>query len=60
MVAGAPGGGARPGGAVARVEEMVARGAAVSAACREVAEERGIRRRALYEAVTARRRAGAG
>jgi hypothetical protein len=39
---------------------MVARGAAVSAACREVAGEQGIRRHALYEAVTARRRAGAG
>ncbi len=46
--------------AVARVEEMVARGATVSAACREVAAEHGVRRHALYEAVTARRRAGAG
>ncbi len=60
VVAGAPEGAPDLEGAVARVEEMVARGAAVSAACREVAGEQRIRRHALYEAVTARRRAGAG
>jgi 16S rRNA (cytidine1402-2'-O)-methyltransferase len=59
VVAGAPE--AAPGleEAVARVETRVASGDAVSAACRVVAEECGVRRRALYEAVTARRRAGA-
>ncbi|MBN2113325.1 MAG: 16S rRNA (cytidine(1402)-2'-O)-methyltransferase [Acidimicrobiia bacterium] len=46
--------------AAARVEEMVAAGTAVSTACRMVAEETGVRRRALYEAVTRRRRGGAG
>ena len=43
-------------GAMARVQEMVGAGVAVSAACRAVAEEQGLRRRALYEAVNARRR----
>jgi 16S rRNA (cytidine1402-2'-O)-methyltransferase len=57
VVAGAPEAAPDLEGAMARVEEMVAGGAAVSAACRAVAEEQGIRRRALYEAVTARRRA---
>jgi len=46
--------------AATRVEEMVAAGAAVSTACRLVAEETGVRRRALYEAVTRRRRGEAG
>jgi 16S rRNA (cytidine1402-2'-O)-methyltransferase len=57
VVAGAPPAAPDLEGAVARVEEMVAQGSAVSAACRIVSEEGGIRRRALYEAVTARRRA---
>jgi 16S rRNA (cytidine1402-2'-O)-methyltransferase len=60
VVAGAPVGAPDLEGAVARVEERVAGGASVSAACRAVAGEEGIRRRALYEAVTARRRAAAG
>ena len=60
MVAGAPESAPDLEGAVARVEEMVAGGASVSAACRVGGRGRGIRRRALYEAVTARRRAEAG
>lgn len=43
-------------GAVRLVEEMVIRGATVSDACRAVAADTGVARRALYEAVTARRR----
>ncbi|MFH1330605.1 MAG: 16S rRNA (cytidine(1402)-2'-O)-methyltransferase [Actinomycetota bacterium] len=58
VVAGAPAAAPDLEGAVAHVEEMVAQGSAVSAACRVVSGEWGIRRRALYEAVTARRRAG--
>lgn len=58
VVAGAPEAVPDLEGAVARVEEMAAQGLAVSAACRVVAGEWGIRRRALYEAVNARRRAG--
>lgn len=58
VVAGAPAAAPDLEGAVARVEEMVAQGSVVSAACRVVSQEWGIRRRALYEAVTARRRAG--
>ena len=38
------------------VEEMVRLGATVSDACRTVAADTGVARRALYEAVTARRR----
>jgi 16S rRNA (cytidine1402-2'-O)-methyltransferase len=45
-------------GALARVEELVAAGSALSTACRVVAGEQGIRRRALYEAATARRQGG--
>jgi hypothetical protein len=40
------------------VEEMVAAGSALSTACRVVAAEQGVRRRALYEAATTRRRGG--
>ena len=58
VVGGAPAAAPDLEGAVARVEEMVAQGSVVSAACRVVSQEWGIRRRALYEAVTARRRAG--
>jgi len=46
--------------ALAKVEELVAGGSALSAACRLVAGERGIRRRALYEAAVARCREGGG
>ena len=56
VVAGAPEPVADLDEAVALVEEQMAGGRAMSAACREVAEQKGIRRRALYEAVTARRR----
>jgi 16S rRNA (cytidine1402-2'-O)-methyltransferase len=57
VVAGAPAAAPDLEGAIAAVEALVARGAAVSEACREVAAERGVRRRALYEAVAGRRRA---
>jgi len=46
--------------ALAQVEELVAGGSVLSAACRLVAGERGIRRRALYEAAVARRHEGGG
>lgn len=45
--------------AVRLVEEMVGRGATVSDACRTVAANTGVARRALYETVTARRRSEA-
>jgi len=45
--------------AVGLVEEMVKRGATVSDACRTVAANTGVARRALYETVTARRRSEA-
>jgi 16S rRNA (cytidine1402-2'-O)-methyltransferase len=57
VVAGAPEAAPDLEGAIAAVEALVARGTAVSEACREVAAERGVRRRALYEAVAGRRRA---
>jgi 16S rRNA (cytidine1402-2'-O)-methyltransferase len=60
VVGGAPDTGPDLEGALAHAEELVAKGFAVSEACRVVAGEWGIRRRALYEAVTARRRASAG
>jgi len=55
VIGGAPGGEPDLGAALAEVEELVAAGMALSAACRMVAEQRGVRRRALYEAATARR-----
>jgi 16S rRNA (cytidine1402-2'-O)-methyltransferase len=60
VVAGAPPAAPDLAEAVSRVEALVAAGDAVSAACRLVAEQYRVRRRALYEAVAARRRAEAG
>ncbi len=58
VVAGAPASEPDLAVALARVEEMVATGSAFSTACRVVAAEEGVRRRALYEAATARRESG--
>jgi 16S rRNA (cytidine1402-2'-O)-methyltransferase len=55
VVAGAPEALPDLAAAVAQVEALVAGGQAVSTACRLVAEQRGVRRHDLYEAVTARR-----
>lgn len=55
VVGGAPEAGPDLAAALARAEELVAGGSALSTACRVVAGERGIRRRALYEAMMARR-----
>ena len=44
--------------ALQQVEELVSGGSTLSAACRSVAEQRGVRRRALYEAATTRRGEG--
>jgi len=60
VVEGAPETKADLAAALAQVEELVAGGSALSTACRVVAGERGIRRRALYEAAMARRREGGG
>lgn len=58
VVEGAPGGAADPAEAVSRVEELVAEGLGLSAACSRVAAERGLKRGDLYAAVLARRGAG--
>jgi 16S rRNA (cytidine1402-2'-O)-methyltransferase len=58
VVGGAPAPAPDLAAALARVEEMVAAGSALSTACRVVAAEQGVRRRALYEAATTRRRGG--
>lgn len=60
VVAGAPEPASDPEGALARVGELVAQGHSLSAACRAAAEEWGVGRRGLYEAVTARRSRGDG
>ena len=60
VVEGAPQAAPDLAAALAQVEELVAGGSALSTACRVVAGERGIRRRALYEAAMARRREGGG
>lgn len=59
VVGGATGGEPDLEAALAEVEDLVAAGSTLSAACRVVAAERGIRRRGLYAAATARR-GGAG
>ena len=56
VVGGAPAAEPDLAAALARVEELAAGGSALSAACRVVAGEQGVRRRALYEAAMARRR----
>jgi len=62
VVGGAPEAATDPGsdlaGALEQVEELVSGGSTLSAACRSVAEQRGVRRRALCEAATARRGGG--
>lgn len=60
VVEGAPQAAPDLAAALAQVAELVAGGSALSTACRVVAGERGIRRRALYEAAMARRREGGG
>lgn len=60
VVEGAPQAAPDLAAALAQVGELVASGSALSTACRVVAGERGIRRRALYEAAMARRREGGG
>ena len=60
VVEGAPQAAPDLAAALAQVEELLAGGSALSTACRVVAGERGIRRRALYEAAMARRREGGG
>lgn len=60
VVGGAPEAGPDLAAALAQVEGLVAGGSALSTACRVAAGERGIRRRALYEAAMARRREGEG
>lgn len=58
VVGGAPEPGPDLDAALAEVQALVEEGSPLSAACRVVAERRGIRRRALYEAATARRDEG--
>jgi 16S rRNA (cytidine1402-2'-O)-methyltransferase len=60
VVGGAPAAEPDLAAALARVEELAAGGSALSAACRVVAGEQGVRRRALYEAAMARRRKSGG
>jgi 16S rRNA (cytidine1402-2'-O)-methyltransferase len=60
VVGGAPAAEPDLAAALDRVEELEAGGSSLSAACRLVAGEQGVRRRALYEAAMARRRGSGG